>query len=150
MESSSNGSDGSKSVFSVSVKYNKLVEGGDGYKKMNEVFLVHAVSYTDVEAKITEEMQMRTKENFHITNIKREKYSYVLTNDEDGGYFFNAVVSYSSLDDDGENQKKITLNMCVETSHIDKVSEIVSEVLKDMVDFTLKKVIETKIIHVIE
>lgn len=139
-----------KSVFSVTVKYLKLVEGGEGYKKMNEVFLVHGVSYTDVEAKITEEMQMRTKEEFHITNIKREKYAYVLTNDDDGGYFFNAVVSYSSLDDDGENQKKITMNMCVETSHIDKVSEIVSQVLDNTVDFSLKKVIETKIIHVIE
>ena len=31
------------SVFSVSVKYLKLVEGGEGYKKMNEVFLVNAV-----------------------------------------------------------------------------------------------------------
>lgn len=138
------------SVFSVSVKYLKLVEGGEGYKKMNEVFLVNGVSYTDVEAKITEEMQMRTKEEFFITNIKREKYSYVLTNDEDGGYFFNAVVSYSSLDDDGENQKKITINMCVETSHIDKVSEIVSRVLEGTVDFSIKKVIETKIIYVIQ
>lgn len=145
------------SVFSVSVKYLKLVEGGDGYKKMNEVFLVNAVSYTDVETKITEEMQMRTKEEFYITSIKREKYSYVLTNDEDGwcrinnlGYFFNAVVSYSSLDDDGENQKKITINMCVETSHIDKVSEIVSKVLEGTVDFSIKKVIETKIIYVIQ
>lgn len=138
------------SVFSVSVKYLKLMENGDGYKKMNEVFLVNAVSYTDVEAKITEEMKMRTKEEFFITGIKREKYSYVLTNDEDGGYFFNAVVSYSSLDEDADNQKKITMNMCVETSHIDKVSEIVSNVLKDTVDYTLKKVIETKIIYVIQ
>jgi hypothetical protein len=138
------------SVFSVSVKYLKLAENGDGYKKTNEVFLVNGVSYTDVEAKITEEMQMRTKEEFFITNIKREKYSYVLTNDEDGGYFFNAVVSYSSLDDDGENQKKITINMCVETSHIDKVSEIVSRVLEGTVDFSIKKVIETKIIYVIQ
>jgi hypothetical protein len=126
------------------------MENGDGYKKMNEVFLVNAVSYTDVEAKITEEMKMRTKEEFFITGIKREKYSYVLTNDEDGGYFFNAVVSYSSLDEDADNQKKITMNMCVETSHIDKVSEIVSNVLKDTVDYTLKKVIETKIIYVIQ
>lgn len=138
------------SLFSVSVKYLKLMENGEGYKKINEVFLVNGISYTDVEAKITEEMQMRTKEEFYITNIKREKYSYVLTNDEDGGYFFNAVVSYSSLDDDGENQKKITMNMCVETSHIDKVSEIVADVLKDTVDYTLNRVILTKIIYVIQ
>jgi hypothetical protein len=138
------------SVFSVNVKYLKLAENGDGYKKINETFLVNGVSYTDVEAKITEEMQMRTKEEFFIQSIKREKYAYVLTNESDGGYFFNAVVSYSSLDDDGENQKKITMNMCVETSHIDNVSEIVSEVLKDSVDFSLKKVIETKIIYVIQ
>jgi hypothetical protein len=138
------------SVFSVSVKYLKLVEGGEGYKKMNEVFLVNAVSYTDVEAKITEEMQMRTKEEFYITSIKREKYSYVLTNDEDGGYFFNAVVSYSSLDDDGENQKKIRLNMLVETSNIDNVSEIVSKVLTDTVDYNITRVGLTKIIYVIQ
>ena len=138
------------SVFSVSVKYLKLVEGGEGYKKMNDVILVNAVSYTDVEAKITEEMQMRTKEEFYIANIKREKYSYVLTNDEDGGYFFNAVVSYSSLDDDGENQKKIRMNMCVETSNIENVSDIVSKVLADSVDYNLIKVGLTKIIYVIQ
>ena len=140
------------SVFSVSVKYLKLVEGGEGYKKMNEVFLVNAVSYTDVEAKITEEMQMRTKEEFYITSIKREKYSYVLTNDEDGGYFFNAVVSYSSLDDDGQNEKKIRMNICVETSNIDNVSEIVSKVFSglDNVDYNLIKVVLTKIIYVIQ
>jgi len=138
------------SLFSVSVKYLKLAENGDGYKKMNEVFLVNAVSYTDVETKITEEMQMRTKEEFFITNIKRENYSYVLTNDEDGGYFFNAVVSYSSLDDDGENQKKIRLNMCVETSTIDKVNEIVAKVLTDTVDYNLIRVSLTKIIYVIQ
>ena len=138
------------SVFSVSVKYLKLVEGGDGYKKMNEVFLVNAVSYTDVEVKITEEMQMRSKEEFFITNVKRENYAYVLTNDEDGGYFFNAVVSYSSLDDDGENQKKIRLNMLVETSNIDNVSEIVSKVLTDTVDYNITRVGLTKIIYVIQ
>lgn len=138
------------SVFSVSVKYLKLVEGGEGYKKINEVFLVNAVSYTDVETKITKEMQMRTNQEFFITNINREKYSYVLTNDEDGGYFFNAVVSYSSLDDDGQNEKKIRMNICVETSHIDKVSEIVSKVLEGSFDFSLKKVVETKIIYVIQ
>ena len=138
------------SVFSVSVKYLKLVEGGEGYKKINETFLVNAVSYTDVESKITEEMQMRTKEEFFIQSIKREKYSYILTNDEDGGYFFNAVVSYSSLDDDGENQKKIRMNMCVETSNIEKVSDIVAKVLADSVDYNLIKVGLTKIIYVIQ
>jgi hypothetical protein len=100
--------------------------------------------------KITEEMQMRSKEEFYITNIKRERYAYVLTNDEDGGYFFNAVVSYSSLDDDGENQKKIRLNMLVETSNIDNVSEIVSKVLTDTVDYNITRVGLTKIIYVIQ
>lgn len=138
------------SLFSVSVKYLKLAENGDGYKKMNETFLVNAVSFTDAEAKITEEMLMRTKEEFLVQSIKRENYSYVLTNDEDGGYFFNAVVSYSSLDDDGENQKKIRLNMCVETSTIDKVNEIVAKVLADTVDYNLIKVSLTKIIYVIQ
>ena len=137
-------------LFSVNVKYLNLSEKGDGYKKMNETFLVNAVSFTDAEAKITEEMQLRTKEEFLVQSIKRENYSYVLTNDEDGGFFFNAVVSYSSLDDDGENQKKIRLNMCVETSNIDNVSDIVAKVLDKTVDYNLIKVSLTKIIYVIQ
>jgi len=138
------------SVYSVNVKYLKLSEKGDGYKKMNETFLVNAVSFTDAEAKITAEMVMRTKEEFLVQAIKRENYSYVLTNDEDGGNFFNAVVSYSSLDDDGENQKKIRLNMLVETSNIENVSDIVGKVLTDTVDYNLIKVGLTKIIYVIQ
>ena len=138
------------SLYSVSVKYLKQSENGDGYKKMNETFLVNAVSFTDAEAKITEEMMMRTKEEFLVQSIKRENYSYVLTNDEDGGNFFNAVVSYSSLDDDGVNQKKIRMNMCVETSNIENVSDIVSKVLADSVDYNLIKVGLTKIIYVIQ
>ena len=138
------------SLYSVNVKYLKLSENGEGYKKINETFLVNAVSFTDAEAKITEEMMMRTKEEFMVQAIKRENYSYVLTNDEDGGYFFNAVVSYSSLDDDGENQKKIRMNMCVETSNIEKVSDIVAKVLADSVDYNLIKVGLTKIIYVIQ
>ena len=138
------------SLYTVNLKYLKLSENGEGYKKMNETFLVNAVSFTDAEAKITEEMMMRTKEEFMVQAIKRENYSYVLTNDEDGGYFFNAVVSYSSLDDDGENQKKIRMNMCVETSNIEKVSDIVSKVLADSVDYNLIKVGLTKIIYVIQ
>jgi hypothetical protein len=134
----------------VNVKYLKLSEKGDGYKKMNETFLVNAVSFTDAEAKITAEMVMRTKEEFLVQAIKRENYSYVLTNDEDGGNFFNAVVSYSSLDDDGENQKKIRLNMLVETSNIENVSDIVGKVLTDTVDYNLIKVGLTKIIYVIQ
>ena len=93
---------------------------------------------------------MRTNQEFYITNINREKYSYVLTNDEDGGYFFNAVVSYSSLDDDGQNEKKIRMNICVETSHIDKVSEIISDLIGDSLTYELIKVSVSNIFYVIQ
>ena len=136
-------------LFSVNVKYLKPKEGTDGFKRVNETYLVNAVSFTDAEAKTVAEMELRSIYEFQVDSIKREKYSYVLTNDKDGGMWFNASIE-SNTTEEGETPKKLRMSLCIESSHIDKVSEIVSKVLEGSFDFSLKKVIETKIIYVIQ
>ncbi|MFZ4600342.1 MAG: DUF4494 family protein [Terrimicrobiaceae bacterium] len=138
------------SLFSVNVKYLKLKEGTDGYKKMNETYLVNAVSFTDAEAKTVKEMEIRGIAEFQVESIKREKYSYVLQNQEDGGMFYNAMIEYSVEQEDSEKPKKIRMSLCVESSHIDNVNEIVKEVVANDFNYGLIKVSLSKIFYVIK
>ena len=138
------------SLFSVNVKYLKLKEGTDGYKKMNETYLVNAVSFTDAEAKIVKEMEIRGIREFQVEAIKREKYSYILTNEKDGGMFYNALIEYFAEQEDSDKPKRIRLSMCVESSHIDNVNEIVEEAVGNDLNYGLIKVSLSKIFYVIQ
>lgn len=138
------------SLFSVNVKYLKLKEGTDGYKKMNETYLVNAVSFTDAEAKVVKEMKIRGIREFQVEAIKREKYSYILTNEADGGMFYNALIEYFAEQEESEKPKRIRVSMCVESSHIDKVSEIVKEAVGNDFNYGLIKVSLSKIFYVIQ
>lgn len=137
-------------LFSVNVKYLKAKEGTDGYKRMNETYLVNAVSFTDAEAKTTKEMEVRSINEFQVESIKREKYSYVLKNEADGGLWYNAIVEYTVEQEDSEKPKRIKVSMAIESSHIDRVSEIISEVIGGEFNYGLIKVSLSKIFYVIE
>jgi hypothetical protein len=136
-------------LFSVNVKYLKPKEGTDGFKKVNETYLVNAVSFTDAEAKTVAEMELRSIYEFQVDSIKREKYSYVLTNDKDGGMWFNALVE-SNAQEEGETPKKIRMSLCIESSHIDKVSEIISDLIGNSLPYELIKVSVSNIFYVIQ
>lgn len=138
------------SLFSVNVKYLKAKEGTDGYKRMNETYLVNAVSFTDAEVKTTKEMEVRSINEFQVESIKREKYSYVLENEQDGGMFYNAIIEYSVEQEDSEKPKRIRMSLCVESSHIDNVNEIVKEVVANDLNYGLIKVSLSKIFYVIK
>ncbi len=136
-------------VFLAGVRYTRQDEQGN-LKRITEFFIVPAISFTDVEAKLTEEMSSRTKGEFLVKSVKRTNYQYVLTNDEDGGTFYDVVVSYKTEEDSGKF-KKIKINFLIETSDIDKVHGIVKEVLNDTIsEFEVIKVSVSSIMHVIE
>jgi hypothetical protein len=54
-------------LFLVNVKYTKASEDTDGYKCMNETYLVNAVSFTDAEVKTTKAMEFRLIKEFSPT-----------------------------------------------------------------------------------
>jgi hypothetical protein len=134
-------------IFMAGVKYTREMEDGV-LKRTTDFFIVPAVSFTDAEAKITEEMATRTKQLFVISSIKRTKYSYVLTNDE-GGAFYNVTVAYAVEEE--KSTKKIKINMLVETSDIANVNDIVKNVMSGTVsEYEVLKVSLSPVLHVIE
>jgi regulator of protease activity HflC (stomatin/prohibitin superfamily) len=136
-----------RAIYLAGVRYTRQQENGD-LKRVTEMFIVPAISFTDVETKLFEEMETRTKGEFSVVSIKKTNYEYVLTSD-DGGLFYHVVVSYKN--DDEEKKKTFKLNFLIETSDIEKVNEIVNNVLKESIaEYKIVKVAESPVMHVIE
>jgi len=137
-----------RAVYLAGVRYTRQMEDGN-LKRVTEMFIVPAISFTDVETKLFEEMDNRTRGEFSVVSIKKTNYQYVLTNDNDSGTFYHAVVSYKVEDE--ESKKKIKIEFLIETNNIDKVNEIISDVLRDSIsEWKLIKVVESPVMHVLE
>ena len=67
--------------FEAKVRYDKRLDDGQE-KKVTEVFVVDALSFTEAETKITEEMSAYTSGEIFIKAITRATYSEVLFSDD--------------------------------------------------------------------
>ena len=60
-----------------------------------------------------------------VTGMKKENFAHIIENQE-GGSFFKAGVSYVSVDD-----KKIKVNFLIEGENIEKVNETLNKYLQE-------------------
>ena len=75
--------------FETKVRYDKMMENG-AVKKVNEPYLVDALTFTEAEARIIEEMTPFISGEFSISAVKKTKISEIFF-DETG----SAIISIS-------------------------------------------------------
>lgn len=71
-----------KDYFLCKIRYEKTMENGM-QKKVTEPYLVEALSFTEVEARIIEEMTPFITGEFAVSDIKRTNYSELFPSDEE-------------------------------------------------------------------
>jgi len=91
--------------FEVKVKYVKVDQDGRE-RKVGEVYLVDAVSFTDAEARIIEQMQQMIRGEFHIDNIKKSNIVEIFPH-ESGEFWYKARISIVTIDEKAGKEKKI-------------------------------------------
>ncbi|MGQ8338182.1 DUF4494 domain-containing protein [Sunxiuqinia sp. A32] len=91
--------------FEVKVKYVKVDQDGRE-RKVGEVYLVDAVSFTDAEARIIEQMQQMIRGEFHIDNIKKSNIIEIYPHDN-GEFWYKAKISIVTIDEKAGKEKKI-------------------------------------------
>lgn len=134
--------------FEVKIKYQRIDEQGKE-KKVSEPYLINAMSFTEAEAKILEEMEPYVGEEFSITNIKRANYSDIFYYD-DGDRWFKCKVEFVMLDEEKGVEKKTANYMLVQANDIDEALKNFTNSMKDcMADYTLQTIQETPIMDVI-
>lgn len=132
--------------FIVKIRYDKMLETGM-QKTVTESFLVDALSFTEAEARIVEEVKPYISGEFSISDISRYRVSESLLND--GDRFYKSKLEYITLDERRGNEKKQGVYFLVQASSIDEARQnIETEMKKSLIDYEIVKIEETKIMDV--
>ncbi len=133
--------------FECKIKYDKMLETGMQIT-VTEPYLVDALSFTEAEARIIEEIKPFISGEFSVSDIKRVKYSDSFFN-ETGDRYYKARLHFITLDEKSGAEKKTAVNMLVQASELKEAVEIVeTEMKKTMIDYAFASVTETAIMDV--
>ena len=133
--------------FECKVSYEKMLENGM-QKKVTEPYLVDALSFTEAEARIIEEIKPYITGEFTITDIKRAKLSELFFNDN-GDRFFKAKVMFISLDEKSGTEKKTAVNMLAQASDLKEALKVVEKGMEGtLTDYAIASLSETMIMDV--
>ena len=134
--------------FEVKITFDKTLGNGKE-KKVSELYLVDAVSFTEAEAKITAEFSPLP--NFKVKSIRQYKVAEIVnkTNLDDSRYF-KCKVNFITLDEKSGAEKKTAVYMLVDAETLDKAKALLVEYMKGtMADYSIEKIEETKIMALI-
>jgi hypothetical protein len=133
--------------FECKVKFEKTVEEGK-IISVNESYLVDALSFTEAEERIIEEMKPFISGEFSVANIKRVKISEMFLT-ENGDKWYRCKVNYITLDEERGVEKKTPVNMMVQAADIRHALERLIEGMKgSMADYSVVVITETNIMDV--
>jgi hypothetical protein len=133
--------------FTVKVKYTKQLENG-AFKRVSEPYLLAAMTFTDAEARIYEELGSIIRGEFSVTNIARTDYHDIF-HYEDSDLWFKCKVSYESQDVDTDKKKKVSQNFLVSAFTVKDAYERINESLSTlMVDFQVPSIVLSPIVDI--
>lgn len=137
--------------FECKVRYEKTQD--DGSEKMvNELYVVDALSFTEAEASIIDNMQVYVSGEFKVANINPTNYNEIFFSDiDDDDLWFKARLAFITIDEKSNNEKRTYVNYLIQAKCIERAKRYVDEVMgKTMIDYELKSLSETKIFDVFE
>ncbi|MDN5199906.1 DUF4494 domain-containing protein [Fulvivirgaceae bacterium BMA10] len=136
-----------KEWFVCKIKYQKQDEKGS-VKNVNEPYLVDAMSYTEAEARIYEELSKLIQGEFIVSNISKSNISDVFFYD-DADIWHKCKITYSVADDESGKEKKITNYMLVSAANVQEAYDRIHQSLNNMlVTFRVPSIIESPIVEI--
>lgn len=133
--------------FECKVRYDKTMENGS-VKRVTESYLVDALSFTEAEARITEEMKPFMSGEFTIPAIKKTNIAEIFSDDTAEKWW---LVKYNLITIDmrlGVERRSAVHVMVQANSQQDATDRFNAGMKGTMSDFEIEKVAETKIVDV--
>lgn len=117
-------------------------------KKVNEPYLVDALTFTEAEARIIEEMKPFISGEYSISSEKKTKISEVFFK-EGGDRWYLVKVNFITLDEKSGVEKKSTSQILVQAFDFDNAVANFKEGMEGtMADYEIGSVTETMIMDV--
>ncbi|MDE5555729.1 MAG: DUF4494 domain-containing protein [Muribaculaceae bacterium] len=133
--------------FECKVRYDKLQENG-AVKKVNEPYLVDALSFTEAEARIIEEQTPFISGDFSVSAVKRTKISEIFWN-EGGDRWYLVKVAFITIDERSGVEKRTSTLILVQASDFKEALDNFIEGMKGtMADYEVVSIAETPLMDV--
>ena len=155
--------------FLVKIKYEKTQEEGK-IVKVSELYLVDALSFTECEARIIEEMKPFISGEFEVSEIRKKNYSEIVAekwainaveaeankmlranipSSAQADKWFECKLNFITLDEEKGVEKKTPIFMLVHANTVNSAHDTLIEHMRGtLADYTIEGVKETKIIDV--
>lgn len=136
--------------FECKVRYEKTHEDGSE-KLVNELYVVDALSFTEAEASIIDNMAVYVSGVLKIVNINPANYNEIFfSGNDDDDLWFKARLAFITIDDKNK-EKRTYVNYLIQAKSIERAKRYVDEVMGEtIIDYELKSLSETKIFDVFE
>lgn len=133
--------------YECKVKYRKTDDTGV-QKVVTEAYLVDAVSYTEAESRINEEMTAYISEEFKITSIKTANFSEIHPF-ENCDRWFKSKIALVAYDEESGKERKTNMYVLVQANDVKEAYDSTIEVMKGtMGDYTIPAISESPIVDV--
>lgn len=137
--------------FECKIRYEKVMEDGL-QKKVNENYVVDALSFSEAEKRIIEEMSSYISGEFEVADIKKAPYKEIFfTDDNIADKWYKAKLQFITIDEKTEKEKRSSVNYLVQAGSMNGAMKNIDEVMGGtMIDYVVASVVETTLMDVYE
>ena len=135
--------------YEVKIQYHKMQEDGKE-KKVREQYVVEALSFTEAESRIIEEMTPYISGEFDVVSEKIAPYNEIFLSDRtDDDKWFISKVGFITLDERTDKEKKQTFRYLVQAATSELALDYTKEMFSHgMSDYSIEAVQDTPTLEV--
>lgn len=137
--------------FICIVRYEKVQEDGL-QKKVSEQYVVDALSFSEAEVRILEEISSYVSGEIEIVNINPAPFGEIFfTDDDTSDKWYKSKLQFITLDEKTDREKKTNITYLVQAASLEGARKNIDEVMRGtMIDYVIAGVNETPLMDVFE
>ena len=137
--------------FECKIRYEKTMEDGL-QKKVTEAYVVDALSFSEAEERIIEEMSSYISGEFTVTDIKKAPYGEIFFSDQEmADRWYKAKLQFITIDEKTEKEKRSNVYYLVHAATLPGAVKNIDTVMGGtMIDYVIASIAETAIMDVFE
>ena len=133
--------------FECKAKYEKMQENGT-VAKVNEPYLVDALTFTEAESRFIEELKPYISGEFSVSAVKKTKISEIFFDDQ-GDRYYLVKVNFITFDGKSGMEKKSANFILVQASSFQQAYDLFEEGMKGtLADYEIASIAETMLMDV--
>ena len=137
--------------FKTKVRFEKMGEDGLN-KKVTEEYVVDAMSHTEAEERITDEMKTFVSGEFDVKSIVPAPFREIFFSDDtEDDKWYQVKLDFISFDENTDKEKRSKVTYLVQAGSVNRAVKNVDEVMGGtMIDYEIVSVNSTKFWDVFE